>query len=106
MATQAAALTKATVVRGTFMKITDTGERVPVLPGLGKDSDVDVTESVLAASVGVLVRAGSQAEAEVQRAAAESMAPATQTNQAIVPPTQAGQAAAGAAAAAGQRRTR
>jgi hypothetical protein len=104
MATSAATV-KATVVRGTFMKIDDQGNRIAVVPGQGRDSEVDVSESVLAASVGVLVRAGAAAEAEVQKAAAESMAPATATNQAIIPPTQAGVAGA-AAAAAGQRRTR
>lgn len=97
---------KAVVVRGTFMKIGDDGARIPVVPGKGKDSEVDVTEAVLFASVGVLVRA-ENAAAEVQKAAAETMAPATDTNQAIVAPTPAAQqAAAQQQAAAGQRRTR
>ena len=78
---------KAVVVRGTFMKIGDDGARIPVLPGKGKESEVEVTESQLASFSGVLVRAD-KADAEVLRAAQESMAPSTPTNEAIASPSE------------------
>jgi hypothetical protein len=70
---------------------------------MGKESEVEVTETQLAAMAGVLVRA-ENAQAEIQRAATESMAPPTPTDEAIAPPAGSKGAVADVAKASADRR--
>jgi hypothetical protein len=84
-----AAKVKAVVVRGSFWTSPDAdGNRRHVVPGQGKDSEVEVTPTQLAASVGILVEI-ERAEAEMKKVAAESIAPPTPTAEATTAPSDA-----------------
>jgi hypothetical protein len=102
-------MVKAVVVRGSFWKKDSEGNNIEVRPGMGKDSEVEVTENQLNALAGVLV-AADKAEAEIKMAASESMAGATSPAQAVAPPgppkTSVAGAPAQSPAGAGARRVR
>lgn len=73
---------RATVVRGSFWRIDEDGNRVEVKPGAGKDSEVEVTETQLTAFIGTLVKV-EDAAAEIEKVATESMQKVTPTDEAI-----------------------
>jgi hypothetical protein len=84
MAKEPVKLVKAVVVRGSYWKVMPDGERVEILPGKGKLSEVEVTETQMEAFRGVLAKA-EDAELELQQVAAESMQQITPTSDAVSP---------------------
>lgn len=78
----------AVVVRGSYWPVDAEGNRWEVKPGLGADSEVQVTQRQLEAFAGVLVLKA-DAATEIAKAKEESMAPPTTAEEATTAPGEA-----------------